>query len=188
MELAYRFRGLVHYHHDGKPGCIQADLVEKELRESTSWSPGGSRSLYHTELVWAQDTCGHPQLLRCCCHSFLCSTEDVSLLFSLWSSPAWVSACEEVVPVPAPSSALRLSRWGFIEVLVGIYYFNQIENLPVIISSTLLSALPSFLIPLWSHFSQITLNGPFSLLPPIPILCLMTQITPQLRFCYCSAQ
>ena len=33
MELAYSFSGLVHYHHGGKHGSIQADMVlEKELR------------------------------------------------------------------------------------------------------------------------------------------------------------
>ena len=33
MELAYRFRGSVRYHHSGKHGSIQADMVlEKELR------------------------------------------------------------------------------------------------------------------------------------------------------------
>ena len=33
MGLAYSFRGLVHYHHGGKHGSIQADMVlEKELR------------------------------------------------------------------------------------------------------------------------------------------------------------
>jgi hypothetical protein len=33
MGLAYRFRGSVHYHHGGKHGSIQADVVlEKELR------------------------------------------------------------------------------------------------------------------------------------------------------------
>jgi hypothetical protein len=33
LGLAYRFRGSVHYHHGGKHGSIQADMVlEKELR------------------------------------------------------------------------------------------------------------------------------------------------------------
>ena len=33
LGLAYSFRGLVHYHHGGKHGCMQADMVlEKELR------------------------------------------------------------------------------------------------------------------------------------------------------------
>ena len=33
LGLAYRFRGLVHYHYDRKHGSIQADMVlEKELR------------------------------------------------------------------------------------------------------------------------------------------------------------
>jgi hypothetical protein len=33
LELAYSFSGLVHYHHGGKHGSIQADMVlEKELR------------------------------------------------------------------------------------------------------------------------------------------------------------
>ena len=33
MGLAYSFRGLVHYHHGGKHGSIEADMVlEKELR------------------------------------------------------------------------------------------------------------------------------------------------------------
>ena len=33
LGLAYRFRGLVHYHHGGKHGSLQADMVlEKELR------------------------------------------------------------------------------------------------------------------------------------------------------------
>jgi hypothetical protein len=33
LELAYRFRGLVYYHHSRKHGSIQADMVlEKELR------------------------------------------------------------------------------------------------------------------------------------------------------------
>jgi hypothetical protein len=33
LGLAYSFRGLVRYHHGGKHGSIQADLVlEKELR------------------------------------------------------------------------------------------------------------------------------------------------------------
>jgi hypothetical protein len=33
LGLAYSFRGSVHYHHDGKHGSIQADMVlEKKLR------------------------------------------------------------------------------------------------------------------------------------------------------------
>ena len=33
LELAYSFRGSVHYHHDGKHGSVHADMVlEKELR------------------------------------------------------------------------------------------------------------------------------------------------------------
>jgi hypothetical protein len=33
LGLAYSFRGLVHYHHGGKHGFVQADMVlEKELR------------------------------------------------------------------------------------------------------------------------------------------------------------
>jgi hypothetical protein len=32
LGLAYRFRGSVHYHHGGKDGSIQADMVLKELR------------------------------------------------------------------------------------------------------------------------------------------------------------
>jgi hypothetical protein len=33
LGLAYRFRALVHYHHGGKHGSLQADMVlEKELR------------------------------------------------------------------------------------------------------------------------------------------------------------
>ena len=33
LELAYSFRGLVHYHHGRKHGTDQADMVlEKELR------------------------------------------------------------------------------------------------------------------------------------------------------------
>jgi hypothetical protein len=33
LGLAYSFRGLVHYHHGGKHGSIQAVMVqEKELR------------------------------------------------------------------------------------------------------------------------------------------------------------
>jgi hypothetical protein len=33
LELAYSFRGSVHYHHGRKPGRVQADRVlEKELR------------------------------------------------------------------------------------------------------------------------------------------------------------
>ena len=33
MGLVYSFRGLVHYHHDGKHGGLQANIVlEKELR------------------------------------------------------------------------------------------------------------------------------------------------------------
>ena len=33
MRLAYRFRDLVYYHHGGKHGSMQADMVlEKELR------------------------------------------------------------------------------------------------------------------------------------------------------------
>ena len=33
LGLAYRFRGSVHYHHGGKHGSIQADMMlEKELR------------------------------------------------------------------------------------------------------------------------------------------------------------
>ena len=33
LGLAYRFRGLVHYHHSETHGSIQADMVlEKELR------------------------------------------------------------------------------------------------------------------------------------------------------------
>jgi hypothetical protein len=32
MGLAYRFRGSVYYHHGGKHGSVQADLVLEELR------------------------------------------------------------------------------------------------------------------------------------------------------------
>jgi hypothetical protein len=32
LELAYRFRGSVHYHQEGKHGSIQADMVLKSLR------------------------------------------------------------------------------------------------------------------------------------------------------------
>ena len=33
LWLAYSFRGLVHYHHGGKHGSVQADMMlEKELR------------------------------------------------------------------------------------------------------------------------------------------------------------
>ena len=33
LGLAYRFRGSVHYHHNRKPGSLQADMMlEKELR------------------------------------------------------------------------------------------------------------------------------------------------------------
>jgi hypothetical protein len=33
LNLAYRFRGSVHYHHRGKPGRMQADMeVEEKLR------------------------------------------------------------------------------------------------------------------------------------------------------------
>ena len=33
LGLAYSSRGLVHYHHGGKHGSVQADMVlEKELR------------------------------------------------------------------------------------------------------------------------------------------------------------
>jgi len=31
-ELAYSFRGLVHYHHSEKHGSVQADTVLEELR------------------------------------------------------------------------------------------------------------------------------------------------------------
>ena len=32
LELAYSFSGLVHYHHGGKHGNMQADMVLEELR------------------------------------------------------------------------------------------------------------------------------------------------------------
>jgi hypothetical protein len=32
LELVYSFRGLVHYHHSGKNGSVQADLVLEEAR------------------------------------------------------------------------------------------------------------------------------------------------------------
>ena len=32
MGLAYSFRGSVHYHHGGKHGSLQADMVLEELR------------------------------------------------------------------------------------------------------------------------------------------------------------
>ena len=33
LGLAYSFRGLVHYHHSGKHGRVQANVIlEKELR------------------------------------------------------------------------------------------------------------------------------------------------------------
>jgi hypothetical protein len=33
VELAYTFRGFIHYHHGEKPGVRQADMMlEKELR------------------------------------------------------------------------------------------------------------------------------------------------------------
>ena len=43
LELAYSFRGLVHYHHGGKHGSVQADMVLdlKEARRVDS-TPSGS--------------------------------------------------------------------------------------------------------------------------------------------------
>jgi hypothetical protein len=32
MGLAYSFRGLVHYHHGGKHGSVQADMLLEKLR------------------------------------------------------------------------------------------------------------------------------------------------------------
>jgi hypothetical protein len=32
LELSYRFRGSVHYHHGRKHGSVQADVLDKELR------------------------------------------------------------------------------------------------------------------------------------------------------------
>jgi hypothetical protein len=32
LGLTYSFRGLVHYHHRGKHGSMQADMVLEELR------------------------------------------------------------------------------------------------------------------------------------------------------------
>ena len=32
LGLAYSFRGSVHYHHGGKHGRVQADMVLEELR------------------------------------------------------------------------------------------------------------------------------------------------------------
>ena len=32
LGLAYRFRGLVHYHHGGKHGSVQVDLLLEEPR------------------------------------------------------------------------------------------------------------------------------------------------------------
>jgi hypothetical protein len=32
LGLAYNFRDLIHYHHGGKHGSYQADLVPEELR------------------------------------------------------------------------------------------------------------------------------------------------------------
>jgi hypothetical protein len=40
LELAYSFRGSVHYHHDRKHGSIQADMVlEKKLRNKLLLPP-----------------------------------------------------------------------------------------------------------------------------------------------------
>ena len=49
LVLAYSFRGSVHYHHDGKHGSMQADMV---LEVSISWSEGSQEEalfLYWTE-------------------------------------------------------------------------------------------------------------------------------------------
>jgi hypothetical protein len=40
LELAYSFRGLVHYLHGRKLGCVQADIV---VESSTSGSAGGRK-------------------------------------------------------------------------------------------------------------------------------------------------
>jgi hypothetical protein len=41
LRLAYRLRGSVHYHHGGKHGNMQADMVlEEELRVLPSCSKG----------------------------------------------------------------------------------------------------------------------------------------------------
>jgi hypothetical protein len=55
LGLAYSFRGLVYYHHDGKHGSVQVDLVLPGAESSTSWSTKGDgllqaagRRLFHT--------------------------------------------------------------------------------------------------------------------------------------------
>ena len=47
LKLSYRFRGLVHYHHDRKHGNMQADmLVEKEGRVlHLDWQAAGRVTL-----------------------------------------------------------------------------------------------------------------------------------------------
>jgi hypothetical protein len=47
LGLAYRFRGLVHYHHGRKHGSLQTDMALEELRvlhlvlkAGENWLPG----------------------------------------------------------------------------------------------------------------------------------------------------
>ena len=44
LELAYNFKGLVHFHHGGEHGSTQADMVlEKYFESSTSESVGSRK-------------------------------------------------------------------------------------------------------------------------------------------------
>ena len=44
IELACRFRGLVHCHHGGKHDCKQAEMMLEEVENSTSGSAGSRKS------------------------------------------------------------------------------------------------------------------------------------------------
>jgi hypothetical protein len=67
LGLAYRFRGLVHYHHGGKHGSMQADIVLEELR-ALHLDPQAAEgdSVPH----WAYLEHGRPQSLPPLTHFF----------------------------------------------------------------------------------------------------------------------
>ena len=46
LELAYNFRGLIHYHHGETHGSVQADTMVEE--SSTTWFKGIQETVWHT--------------------------------------------------------------------------------------------------------------------------------------------
>jgi phenylalanyl-tRNA synthetase beta subunit len=67
LELAYRFRGSVHYHHGGKHGSIQADVVLEELRV-LHFDPKAARRRLSFHTGWSLNK----EDLKACLYSVTC--------------------------------------------------------------------------------------------------------------------